>query len=91
MSHAVLWSRLAARPDDSPPLLVLEDDVVFKKGFADGVARIVQTVEQSMAPSRRTVLAYLGADVAEWTPSAPAIPVGNRVRLRSARYLWCTH
>ena len=30
----------------------------------------------------RTTLAYLGADVAECTPNAPAIPVGNRLRLR---------
>ena len=38
MSHAVLWHQLASRDDGSAPLLVLEDDVVFEKGFLAGCA-----------------------------------------------------
>ena len=91
MSHAVLWSNLASKPLENSPLLVLEDDVLFEEGFADGVARIVQLIEQSSHPSQRTILAYLGAHVAEWSNTSPRIPVGDGRVLREARYLWQTH
>jgi len=33
----VLWHACAARGDDAPPMLILEDDVLLTRGFATRV------------------------------------------------------
>ena len=40
LSHAVLWHACAARGDDAPPMLILEDDVLLTRGFATRVNKV---------------------------------------------------
>ena len=68
MSHACLWAACAARSDDGPPLVVLEDDVEFAPNFSAFLERAIATIEATFSPSDRSLLVYLGADVAAWSP-----------------------
>lgn len=65
MSHACLWASCASRPDDSWPLVVLEDDVEFAPDIAIHLSRVVAKVEETF--SHRNIIVYLGADVASWS------------------------
>mmetsp|Transcript_6100 Transcript_6100/g.18405 ORF Transcript_6100/g.18405 Transcript_6100/m.18405 type:complete len:318 (-) Transcript_6100:712-1665(-) len=67
MSHACVWASCARRPLDSWPLVVLEDDVEFAPDVAIHLARVVAKVEETFDdPRDRTLIVYLGADVASW-------------------------
>jgi GR25 family glycosyltransferase involved in LPS biosynthesis len=89
MSHAMLWAMSAARGDADPPILVLEDDVEFDPALPLHVQRLVAVAEAAFAPAERTLLLYLGADVAKWR-SRLAYRVGPGQTLREAEYLWQT-
>ena len=55
LSHAVLWHACAARGDDAPPMLILEDDVLLTRGFATRVNKARRRLcVAEHAPSRNT-------------------------------------
>jgi GR25 family glycosyltransferase involved in LPS biosynthesis len=90
MSHALLWAAVACRPDDAPPLLILEDDVeLLTPTFGAEVAALVASVEATFAPKDREVVLYVGAHVPQWR-SRRAFPVLPGRMLREADYAWQT-
>ena len=89
MSHRLLWEIIAARPDDSPPVLVLEDDAILTSDFTSKLLRLLSAVEASLVdPAYRRVLLYLCADVAKWRGASFEVEPG--LGLREAAYLWQT-
>lgn len=83
MSHACLWVACASRPDDSWPLVVLEDDVEFTSNVAIHLARVIAKVEDTFGdPKSRNIIVYLGADVASWGNDALNTPQ-RKARLRA--------
>jgi len=94
MSHVLLWAEVAARPTDSAPLLVLEDDVLLGEGFAASCAALIAAVEAAITPEQRQLLLYVGADVASWK-SRRACQVREphtavELHLREALHVWQT-
>jgi GR25 family glycosyltransferase involved in LPS biosynthesis len=90
MSHALLWAAVACRPDDAPPLLILEDDVeLLSPTFGAETAALVASIEATFAPSERDVVLYVGAHVPQWR-SRRAFPVLPGRVLREADYAWQT-
>ena len=72
MSHRVLWEIAAARPDDAPPVLILEDDAVLADHFVSRLVRLIQTYEASFPdPATRLFVVYLCANVAQWHSHLP--------------------
>jgi len=88
-SHAHLWQQVASLPLDSPPLLVLEDDVCFCPGIVQECASRIAVVEAVLPPEQRRLLLYPGAEVVAWrAPEAAVWP--DAIRWREAHYLWQT-
>lgn len=82
MSHACLWATAARRPDDSWPLVVLEDDVELIPTFAVHLARIIAKVHDTFAPDKRALVVYLGGDVAAWAQD-PLNHPARKARLKA--------
>mgnify|MGYP006095131143 CR=1 FL=1 len=81
MSHRALWEVVAARPINSPPVLILEDDAVLSVDFVARLVRLIDAVERTWTdPSSRTVCLYLCADVARWRGEALEVEPGLGVR-----------
>lgn len=94
MSHLLLWAQISALADDQPPVLVLEDDVELADDAGHSCAALIHAVQAALAPERRQLLLYLGADVAAWgSPDVSRVPRcgsgGGQLLLREARYVWC--
>ena len=104
-SHVELWKRCAALSDDAPPLLVLEDDLVFSDSFGAHMAALIAVVERAVPrPAERALLLYPAAFVGPyWRDAQPglahrairlrtgvAVPGGGVVELREACYCWQT-
>jgi len=53
--------------------------------------QIVKRVNATTRPEHRNVIAYLGADVAEWREGAAVIGLSKGRSLKEASYLWQTH
>ena len=95
MSHRALWEMVAARPDDAPPVLVLEDDATLTDGFATQLARLLGAFYAIFPePSSRAALLYLCADVAKWRGEPVAVDAhpspSPPLAVREAAYLWQT-
>ena len=65
-SHAVLWHACAARADDAPPLLVLEDDAMLYSNFTSRARKCIRALEAAFPPHERNSLLFLGAEVMRW-------------------------
>lgn len=97
-SHAALWRRCAAMAIDSPPLLILEDDLCYCEHFGELVADLIGVAEQAMpAASSRSALLYLSGMVCswkeEWLPTGLSIGPEKHdepIVLREADYVWQT-
>ncbi len=91
MSHATLWSACADRADDDAPLLILEDDVELAPDFGAKTAALVGAIEEAVAPARRELILYAGADVAAWHAATTyRVHACPPLHMREARYLWQT-
>jgi GR25 family glycosyltransferase involved in LPS biosynthesis len=98
-SHILLWRAFAQRPLDSPPLLVLEDDVLLREDALDWSVTLVEAVQRALSPQERHLLMYLGCHVSTWRDGTKADDAENRasvkpaadpVLVRGAAYLWYT-
>ena len=89
MSHRTLWEVVAQRPDESPPVLVLEDDAILTVDFVRQLTTLIEGIEATWnEPSSRTIILYLCADVAKWR--GPNLHVEQGLGIREAAYLWQT-
>ena len=89
MSHRVLWEVVASRPDDAPPVLVLEDDATLSADFVARLVGLIAAIENTWTePSSRSLLLYLCADVARWR--GPTLEVQPGLGVCEAAYLWQT-
>jgi len=89
MSHRSLWEVSAARPDDAPPLLILEDDAVLAMGCAQLLPRIIRAMHATwVEPATRSLVLYLCADVAKWT--GQLLEVEPDLGVRESAYQWQT-
>jgi len=92
-SHALLWGVVSRWPDSHQPLLILEDDVVLCDNFKHRCAELIRAVESHVEPKLRTLVLYVGGEVAKWR-SEPGTFLrygyGARQLLREAEYIWQT-
>ena len=78
-----------AAADESPPVLVLEDDAILTVDFVRQLTTLIEGIEATWnEPSSRTIILYLCADVAKWR--GPNLHVEQGLGIREAAYLWQT-